>query len=62
MNCRTAHIAVKDCIGVNNMGLTEYHWFEDDERELTEWQLEKSIADLDKAYKKVMQMGIKMEL
>ena len=44
------------------MGLTEYHWFEDDERELTEWQLEKSIADLDKAYKKVMQMGIKMEL
>ena len=44
---------------VNNMGLTEHHWFEDDERELTEWQLEKSIADLDKAYKKGYANGYK---
>ena len=41
------------------MGLTEHHWFEDEEPELTFRQLEKSIDDLDKAYKKGYADGYK---
>ena len=34
------------------MGLTERHWFEDEEPELTESQLEDAIDELGKAYRK----------
>ena len=41
------------------MGLTEQHWFEDEEPELTERQLEEYINDLEKAYKKGYTAGYK---
>ena len=41
------------------MGLTEQHWFEDEEPEPTERQLEEYINDLEKAYKKGYTAGYK---
>lgn len=39
------------------MGLTERHWFEDEEPELTENQLEDILLERDKAYKKGYEKG-----
>ena len=39
------------------MGLTERHWFEDEEPELTEQQLEDVISMQDKAYRQGYQKG-----
>lgn len=39
------------------MGLTERHWFEDEEPELTEQQLEDVISMQDKAYRHGYQKG-----
>ena len=39
------------------MGFTEQHWFDDEEPELTEWQFEKRIDDLEKEYKKGYEKG-----
>ncbi len=39
------------------MGLTESHWFEDEEPTLTEQQLENAIAEKESAYKRGYEKG-----
>lgn len=39
------------------MGLTERHWFENEEPELTEWQLEDIVYENKKAYERGYQKG-----
>lgn len=39
------------------MGLTERHWFEDEEPELTEYQLEDIVREIKRAYESGYQKG-----